>query len=345
MSLLATLIIGWSGFEIPAVLVVLNVVLLLTGAGYVIVKQNLFAYVTKRVGEAVFTIFVISTITFLALRLIPGGPFDSEKALPAEVIANIEAKYKLNAPIYVQYADYMGGLLRLDLGESYKYIGRPITSIIADSFPTSLQLGLYALLVSFLVGIPLGVIAAANHNKWQDSTAMGFAISGVSLPSFVMAQVMILIFSYKLGWLPPALWEGPEYYLMPVLILGIRPAAVIARLTRSSVLDVIRSDFVRTAYAKGVEQRVVLFKHVLRNSLIPVVTVAGPLTATILTGSFVIELIFAVPGMAKHVIQAVTNRDYPLIMGVTLLYSTILVLANLIVDMLYVVIDPRIKLS
>lgn len=343
--LFATAALDWSGFSIPSFLWWLDIGMLALGFVYIVAGQNLLTYVTKRLGETFFTIFVICTLTFLMLRFTPGGPFDSEKALPPEVKANIEAKYKLNEPVYVQYFDYLNKVVHLDLGESYKYVGRPIFDIIKESCPVSFQLGIYAMLVSFIIGIPLGVIAAANHNKWIDTVAMGLAISGVALPSFLMAAIAILVFSLQLGWLPPALWDGPEYYIMPVIILGIRPAAVIARLTRSSVLDVIRSDYVRTAYAKGLEQKVVLFKHVLRNSLIPVVTVSGPLVASILSGSFVIELIYAVPGMGKHLIQSVTNRDYPLILGMTLLYSAMLILANLIVDLLYVIIDPRIKLT
>lgn len=343
--LFATAALDWSGFDIPTFLWVLDLAFIAIGFVYIVAKQSLLGYVTKRFGEALFTVFIIATVTFALLRFTPGGPFDSEKALPPEVKANIEAKYKLNEPLYVQYWDYITNVAQLDLGESYKYVGRPITEIISETFPVSLQLGVYAILVSLLIGIPLGVIAAANHNKWLDTVAMGFAISGVALPSFLVAPIAIIVFSFWLGWLPPALWDGPEYYIMPVLILGIRPAAVIARLTRSSVLDVIRSDYIRTAYAKGLEQKVVLFKHVLRNSLIPVVTISGPLVAGILSGSFVIELIYAVPGIGKHLIQSVTNRDYPLILGVTLLYAALLIVANLVVDLLYVLIDPRIKLS
>lgn len=349
VSLLVTLltagILDWSGSEIPSFVWYVASALSATYAIHIIITQNILTYVTKRIFEAALTLFVIATVVFLLLRFIPGGPFDSEKALPAEVKANIEAKYKLNEPLLVQYGDYLYKIAHFDFGESYKYVGRPITDIVAESFPVSVQLGIYSLLISFLIGIPLGVIAAANHNKPLDTIAMGFAISGVALPSFFVAPIMVLIFSFWLEWLPPALWDGPANYIMPVLILGIRPAAQIARLTRSSVLDVIRADYVRTAYAKGLEQKVVLFKHVLRNSLIPVITVSGPLIASILTGSFVIEQIFAIPGMGKHTIQSMTNRDYPLVMALALLYGALLVVANLIVDLLYVVIDPRIKLS
>ena len=191
----------------------------------------------------------------------------------------------------------------------------------------------------------MGIIAAARHNTLIDNATMTFAISGVSLPSFLVGAIAVYFMSIKWGWLPPALWDGPEYYILPMIVLGVRPAAINARMTRASVLEVINSDYIRTAKSKGLSERVVLFKHVLKNSLIPVLTFSGPLVSGVLTGSFIIELIFAIPGMGKHMIQSVTNRDYPLILGVTLIFSAALVLANLIVDLLYSFFDPRIKLS
>jgi oligopeptide transport system permease protein len=289
--------------------------------------------------------FVISSLTFLLLRTIPGGPFDEEKALPPDVKANIEAKYGLDKPLFIQYTSYLGGILKGDLGESYKYIGRPITEIIGSALPNSIQLGVYALLVAYLIGLPLGLIAAARHGTWIDHSSMMIAISGVSLPSFLVAPLFVILFSFTLGWFEPALWQGPTYYVLPMVVLGIRPAAVIARLTRASVLEVIRSDFIRTAKSKGLSERKILFKHVFRNSLIPVLSLTGPMVAGILTGSFVIELIFAIPGLAKHMVQSVTNRDYPLILGATLLFSFILVIANLITDLLMAMLDPRVKFS
>ena len=312
---------------------------------YLVVKKGMIGYVIKRMFEGVFVVFLIATMTFGLLRILPGGPFDSEKALPPEIKANIEKKYNLNASIPQQYADYMMALARGDLGESYKYIGRGTSEIIAETLPKSIQLGVYALIVSYLVGIPLGLTAAAKQGTKWDTASMIFAISGVSLPSFLVAPIFIIVFSFWLGWLEPALWDGPSYYILPMVVLGIRPAAAIARLTRSSVLEVIRSDFVRTARAKGLEERVILFKHVLRNSLIPVLSLSGPLIAGILTGSFVIEQIFAIPGMAKHLVLSVTNRDYPLILGCTLLFSVLLVVANLLTDLLIAAVDPRVKMG
>lgn len=310
-----------------------------------IIRRGLLSYVLKRIVETVFVMAIVVTITFILLRFLPGGPFDSEKALTAEVLANINAKYHLTDPLPVQFLTYVKNILNGDLGESYKYIGRSVTDIIGESLPVSLQLGTYALLLSFVIGIPLGVYAAAKHNTWIDTTAMVAAMSGVALPSFLVAPILILIFAFWLDILPPALWDGPIYYILPVVTLGIRPAAIIARLTRSSVLEVIHSDYIRTARAKGLAATRVLFKHVLRNSLIPVLTISGPLVANLLSGSFVIEVIYAIPGIGRHFVQSVTNRDYPLIMGVTLVYALLLIVSNLVVDMLYAVVDPRIKLS
>ena len=311
---------------------------------YYTITQNAVTYVIQRLAEAVMVLFVISTITFLLLRVLPGGPFDQEKALPEQVKANIEKKYHLDKPLHIQYGKYMSGLFQGDLGESYKYIGRDISEILGETLPVSVQLGVYSLILAFLIGIPAGLIAAARHNTWVDSLAMVTAISGVALPSFLVAPILILIFCFYMHWLPPALWDGPSHYILPVLVLGTRPAAVIARLTRASVLEVIRTDFIRTARAKGLNEKTVLFKHVLKNSLIPVLTFSGPLTAGVITGSFIIEQIFAIPGMGKHLVSSVTNRDYPLILGTTLVFSVVLVVANLIVDLLYGYFDPRIKL-
>ena len=343
--LLTTLLMNFFDYEIPPFLWALDGLLVGGAFLWYTISQNLAFYVLKRTAEAFMVLLVIATLTFTLLRVMPGGPFDQEKALPPEVKANIEAKYNLNAPLIQQYGDYIFGLFKGDLGESYKYLGRNVSEIILETLPVSFQLGLYALIISFVVGIPLGLFAASRHNTLWDNSAMFMAVSGVSLPSFLIAPILIIIFCFWLDWLPAAFWDGPEYYILPSVILGIRPAAVIARLTRASVLEVIRSDYIRTAKAKGLPHKVVLYRHVLKNSLIPVLTFSGPLAAGILSGSFIIELIFAIPGMGKHLIQSVTNRDYPLILGLTLLFSAMLVFANLLVDLLYSYFDPRIKLS
>jgi oligopeptide transport system permease protein len=314
-------------------------------AAFYTVDQGMTTYVLKRLGEALVTIWFIASATFLLLRVVPGGPFDQEKALLPEIKAAIERKYKLDAPIMEQYLNYLGNLAQGDLGQSYKYLGRNITEIIGESLPASVQLGVYSLLLAYMIGIPFGVLAARYHNRWPDHLMMALAISGVSLPSFLVAPILILLFCFGLGWFEPALWQGTAYYVLPTLVLGTRSAAVIARLVRASVLEVIRSDYIRTGRAKGLSERTLLFKHVLRNSLIPVLTFSGPLVAGIITGSFVVEQIFAVPGIGKHMVLSVSNRDYPLILGTTLVFSVILVICNLIVDLLYAYVDPRIKLS
>ena len=291
------------------------------------------------------TVFVIITITFLLLRTLPGGPFDQEKVLPPEVQANIEARYHLNEPVFYQFTYYLKNLLRGDMGESYKYVNRNVSDIIRETLPISIQLGIYSLILAFFLGIPFGVLAAARQNTLTDRFLMISAISGVSLPSFLVAPLLILFFCFYMGWFEPALWEGPSYYVLPLLVLGTRPTAIIARLTRASVLEVIQADYVRTAKAKGLNHLVVLYKHVLKNAFLPVLTYSGPLVAGILTGAFIVEHIFAIPGLAKHLVTSVSNRDYPLILGVTLLYSIVLIVSNLIVDLLYSHFDPRIRLS
>jgi oligopeptide transport system permease protein len=347
VPILFALLVGLSFFavDIPMFLWWLFAGFSAVGIVYITITRGLTSFVLRRSLETVFVVWVIASMTFLLLRLLPGGPFDAEKALPPEVIANLATKYHLSDPLWKQYLDYICDLATGHLGQSYKYIGRDIGTIIAETLPNSVQLGVYSMLVAYLIGIPMGVIAGWRRGSWIDFSAMFAAISGVSLPSFLMAPIFILLFAFWLGWLEPALWEGPTYYILPMIVLGIRPAAVIARLTRASVLEVIHSDYIRTARAKGLDNTTVLFKHVLRNSLIPVLTLAGPLAAELLTGSFVIEQIFAVPGIAKHLVLSVTNRDYPLILGTTLLFSVMLVVANLVTDMLMAIVDPRVKMS
>ena len=344
--LFATATISFMGYFIPTPLCWLNLICISAGFIGFVVSQKIGFYVLKRVVEATIVVFIISTLTFGLLRLMPGGPFDEEKALLPEIKANIEAKYGLDKPIYRQYLNYMSGLLRGELGYSYKFEGRPVSEIIAQTLPNTYRLGLFSLLLAFLIGVPAGVLAASHHNTWVDNLTMGIAISGVSLPSFVWGPILIIIFSLKMGWLPPtSIWDSPSYYILPIIVLGTRPAAGIARLTRASVLDVIVSDYIRTAKAKGLHKNIILFKHVLKNSLIPVLTYSGPLIAGVLSGSFIIEFIFQVPGMGRFLIQSVTNRDYPVILALTLLFSALLVISNLIVDLMYSYFDPRIQLS
>jgi oligopeptide transport system permease protein len=302
-------------------------------------------FLVRRILIIFATLLVLATLTFFLLRVVPGGPFDSEKALPPEIKANVDAKFGLDKPLVAQYFSYLGGIARFDFGPSFKYEGRSVSEIIADTLPTSVELGFYSLIVSILIGLPLGILSAYKQNTWIDFSAMFVAVAGISLPSYFVGALLIYVFSLQLHWLPAALWEDWPSKILPVVTLGSRPASLIARLVRASLLESIRSDYVRTARAKGLSERAVVLKHALKNSLIPVLTLMGPLAAYTLTGTFVIEFIFAIPGMGKYFIDAVTNRDYPLIMGVTMVYGFVLVLANLIVDICYALVDPRIRIS
>ncbi|HAX46103.1 MAG TPA: peptide ABC transporter permease [Nitrospina sp.] len=300
-------------------------------------------YFFKRVLHGIPVLIVVATLTFIIMRLVPGGPFDEEKKLPPEILANIQAKYHLDQPVITQYLLYLKQLAQGDMGPSYKYIGRDVTDIISDTFPVSITLGLLAMLVVVGVGVPAGMWSAYRQNSMVDRVCVFFAMLGVSIPSFVLGTVLVWLMSHKLHWFPPALWEGPRHMTLPALALGAPFTGYIARLTRSAVLEVLASDYIRTARAKGLSESVVLLKHALKNSIYPIVSVIGPLTAGLVTGSFVIEFIFSIPGMGSFFITAVTNRDYPLIMGVTLVYAVLIVLANIMVDIIYMWLDPRVQ--
>ena len=302
-------------------------------------------YAAMRLLSALPVLLVVTTVTFGLLRFLPGGPFDREKALPPEILANIEARYHLDEPLHRQYLRYLGGLARGDLGPSYKYVGRSVGDVIGDALPVSLQLGGVALLLALLIGVPAGLAAGVRKGTAVDRVTMLLTMLGISMPGFVLGAGLILGVGLWLGWLPAALWEGPLYVILPALTLAALPAAYIGQLTRSSVLEVVDLDYVRTARAKGLPESQVRRRHVLRNALIAVVTYFGPLMATLLTGSFVVEKIFAVPGLGRFFVTAVTNRDYPLVLGVTLLYAVLVVTANLLVDLLYARLDPRIRLG
>ena len=305
----------------------------------------MLVFFLRRVLLGIPVLVAVATLTFLIMHWVPGGPFDSEKILPPEIIANIEAKYHLDEPIEIQYLLYLKQIMHGDLGPSYKYIGRDVSDILRDTFPVSFTLGMCAVLVVLGLGIPTGVISAYWKNSLIDRSVLLFAAMGISVPSFVLGAVSIWIFSHHWHLLPPALWEGPKYMILPAFALGAGFAGYIARVTRTTVLDVLASDYIRTARAKGLSEFKILLKHVLKNSIYPIVSVMGPLTAGLVTGSFVIEFIFSIPGMGRFFITAVTNRDYPLIMGVTLVYAVLIVIANIIVDMVYGWLDPRVSVK
>lgn len=303
------------------------------------------SYIIKRILNALVVLWVVITITFFLMHAIPGGPFTAEKSLPPYVLHSIEERYKLNDPIYVQYGDYLTNLVQGDLGPSFKYPGRSVNDIIKDGFPVSFKLGMEAILLAIIIGIPSGVIAATHKDKWQDKFVDFFTTLGVAVPSFVVAALLIYILSTKLHLLPAAMWNGWRYEIMPALALSGMPMSFIARLTRSSMLDVLSQDYIKTAKAKGLSWSKVLVKHALPNSLIPVITYIGPMTAGILTGSFVIESIFAIPGLGQYFVTSIYNRDYTVILGVTIFYSVIVIVLNMLVDLIYPLLDPRIKLG
>jgi oligopeptide transport system permease protein len=302
-------------------------------------------FILRRTSTGALVVLVVSTLTFFLLRVLPGGPFDIEKKLPPQIRKNIEEKYRLDQPLWEQYAKYLGDLVRGDFGPSYKYVDRTVGDIIQETLPVSLKLGIVSLLVSIAIGTTMGIISAMRPREILDLFTASFATALVSVPSFVIGAGLIYYLSVKLGWFPAALWGRPEHMVLPTLTLAAGPAAYLARLTRGSMLEVSENPFVRTARAKGLSEIKVVLKHILRNALIPVVTVLGPIAAYLITGSFVVEHIFAIPGMGRFFVFAVSNRDYPLVMGITVVYTVVLVIANFIVDILYVILDPRIKLE
>jgi oligopeptide transport system permease protein len=303
-------------------------------------------FLLRRAALALATLWLIATATFALMRSVPGGPFDSERRLPPAVEANIVRKYRLDQPVWRQYLDYMAGLARLDLGPSFTQEGRTTNAIIRDGLPKTAVLGAAAFALSLAVGVPLGVAAALRRERATDRALMIASILGVSVPGFIVASLLQYVFSYRLGWLPAAGWgETALQAAMPAAALAAFHAAFLSRLVRSSMLSVLGSDYVRTARAKGVPAAGVVARHALRNALLPVLTYSGPLLAALLTGSFVIEDIFAIPGIGGALVRAINDRDYTVIMGLTLFYSALLVTLNLIVDILYAVLDPRISVA
>ncbi|MGG7176248.1 ABC transporter permease [Clostridium paraputrificum] len=304
----------------------------------------MFRYILKRVLTGLITIWAIISITFFLVRLMPGGPFDGEKINP-QVKANIEAKYGLDKPLGTQYVMYWKNLVKGDLGESMLFRGRQVSDTISKSFPNSAKLGVVSILVSLLVGVGLGIISALKSGKWPDRVCMFIATLGITIPSFVISALLIYVFASKLGIFPTTGFSSLKHMVMPVIALSASSTAFITRLTRSKLIDVLKSDYIRTAKAKGLNKKTVVVKHALRNSLIPVITYVGPLIASILTGSFIIESIFAIPGLGSEFVSTIVGRDYSALLGVLVFYSTLIVISNLVVDILYVIIDPRIKLE
>lgn len=302
-------------------------------------------YILKRLCISLATIFIVITATFFLMRLMPGGPFDGEKVMLPEIKASMEAKYGLDKPLGEQYIKYLKDLLKGDLGPSMKYKGRTVQEIIGYSFPSSAKLGAVAISVSLILGVLLGILAALKYNKWPDSLCMVLATLGVTIPGFVIATLLMYVFGVKLRLVEITGLNSWKSYILPSVALAGYSIAFISRLTRSKLLEVLKSDYIRTAKAKGVSGSRIIFRHALRNTLIPIVTYLGPLVAGILTGSFVVEKIFAIPGLGREFVTTIGNRDYTTILGVTIFYSALLIICNLIVDIMYVIIDPRIKLE
>ncbi|WP_438030104.1 ABC transporter permease [Sorangium sp. So ce233] len=302
-------------------------------------------YAIKRLLSIIPTLFLVATLVFILVRIVPGGPFDQERAVPVEVQRQLDAKYHLNDPVLKQYGDWLFALVtKGDLGPTFKYPNRTVNEIIALSLPVSMQLGFWAMLFALAMGIPLGVIGAIRQNTWKDTAAMAVAMVGLSVPRYVLAPLLMLVFSLKLYWFPVARWETWRHMVLPIICAGLPVAAYIARLTRGGMLEVIRSDFIRTARAKGLSERKVVLKHALRGGLLPVVSFLGPGFSGLLVGSLVVEKIFNIPGMGRYFVEAATNRDYNLVMGVMLVYGFLLMLFNALVDVAYAFIDPRVEL-
>lgn len=330
-------------------------------------------YIARRLLWLFVVVFFVSIITFAFAHAVPGGPFSAEKKLPKPILAQLEKKYNLNAPAWQQYLNYMGDIFIprlnsgpigqslqedylvniplgstytfqwMNFGPSYKNQARSVNDIFRENLPISFELGLYAFLIATVIGLPLGIVAALKQNTIWDYLAMSVAIFGVSVPIIVLGPIFIWLFAVELGWFLPTGWGSWRQDVLPSIALGIGSSAVIARLTRASLLQVIREDYIRTARAKGLREGIIIVRHALRNSLIPVVTVMGPIFAFLVTGTLVTETIFGVPGMGRYFVTSITNRDYPVIMGTILFFAVVIVLANLIVDLLYAWLDPRIR--
>lgn len=302
-------------------------------------------FAALRLLSSLPTLLILITAAFFMMRAAPGGPFDSERALPLEVRAQIEAAYQLDLPLGEQYLLYLGGLLRGDLGPSFQYPGFTVNQLIASGFPVSLQLGLAALVLAIVIGCGLGVLAALTRGSWPDHAGMSLAMTGVSIPNFVIAPLMILVFAIGLGWLPAGGWREGQLSdrVLPVLALALPQIAYLARLTRGSMVEVLNQPYIRQARAKGLPLRRVVLVHALKPALMPVVSFLGPATAALITGSVVVEQIFSIPGLGRHFVQGALNRDYTLVMGVVVFYGVLILLMNLLVDLAYRLLDPRVR--
>lgn len=305
----------------------------------------MLTYLSRRILWIIPVLFTVSIITFGLMHAVPGGPWDSEKRLPASVQARLNAEYGLDKPVHEQYISWLGGFVQGDLGPSYRFRDRRVNDIVADGLATTIQLGVQAFILAVLVGIPLGIFAALGHNRWPDYVSTSLSIVGIATPSFVLAILLVVVFSVQLGWFPTGGWKTPSAWVLPTVALAGFPIAVIARYTRASMLEVTRKDYIRTAHSKGLRGQAVVTRHMIRNALIPVVTILGPTLAFLVTGSFIIERIFSIPGVGRFYLDSITTRDYSLLMAMTMLYAFSVAFLNVVVDVLYAYIDPRIRYS
>lgn len=308
---------------------------------------GLTAYALRRMAGALPTLFLLVTVAFFLVRFAPGGPFDFERALPPEIEANLLAQYHLDEPLWQQYGRYLGDMLQGDLGPSFQYRDYRVSELIADGLPVSMLLGGLAMLLALLLGVAAGMLAALKHSRWPDQAVMGLSMTGISIPNFVLAPLLILLFAVYFGWLPAGGWNGaaPANLVLPVITLALPLVAYIARLTRSSLLDVLGSDYIRTARAKGLGKGAILFRHALKPTLLPVISYLGPAAAAVMTGSVVVEQIFGIPGVGRFFVQGALNRDYTLVLGVVVFYGALVILFNLLVDICYALLDPRVRLK
>lgn len=300
-------------------------------------------FILNRLVQMVVVVFLIITLTFFMVRAAPGGPFSQERQISPHILEKMNEHYGLNDPLYVQYFNYLGNLLKGDLGPSYKYEGQTVNEIIARSFPVSLELGLLALMIALVLGVPAGVLAGVFKNSPVDYTSMSVAMVGICFPTFVMGPVFSLVFGLWLGWFEVAGWFTASDRVLPALTIGLVYAAYIARLTRGGMLEILSQDYIRTARAKGVPEWVVIWKHSLKGGLLPVVSFMGPALAGIISGSFVVETIFQIPGLGRQFVESAFNRDYTLVLGTVLFYATLIIIMNLIVDVVQVFLNPRLR--
>ena len=302
-------------------------------------------FITSRLLQSLLALFAVITATFFMIRFVPGGPFTAEKAVTPEILRNLEAHYGLDKPLWRQYADYLGSLARGDLGPSFKYPNRTVNEIIADKLPVSAELGALAILFALFLGISLGTLAAVFRNTWIDYAASGFGLLGISVPTFVVGPLLVLAFAIQLGWFNASGWYGASDRVLPTLVLGFAYAAPISRLTRGGMLEILGQDFIRTARAKGASEWRVITRHALRGGLLPVVSYLGPAVAGILTGSFVIETIFQIPGIGREFVNSAFNRDYTLVLGTVILYAVLIMALNLVVDVVQAWLNPKVRLE